>query len=222
MVIVVNAIFNNISVILLRSVLLVEETGVSGGNHKPASSHWQTLSHNVVSSIPRLSGFWTQNVSGDMHRLHNHTITTNDGSNIKTLSNSRLSSYNQKYPFLTYITYPLSSHWVLNTIWMINNIYSQHIKKNIWMIKKPNPIRTLPEMIKINPFLFKQHLRNINYNLSWIFLGLPTWNLAFKSTLIKVKIISENLTVTLLVEEKSSNNRIFNGPEYLTANFGLI
>ena len=130
MVIVFNAIFNNISVISLRSVLLVKET-VSGENHKPASSHWQTLSHNVVSS-----GFRTQNVSGDMH-----------GSNIKALSNSRLSSYNNKYPFLTYLTYPLSSHWVLNTISMINNLYSQHIKKNIWMIKKPNPIHTLPEMI---------------------------------------------------------------------------
>jgi hypothetical protein len=32
-----------------RSVLLVEETGVPGENHCPATSHWQTLSHNVVS-----------------------------------------------------------------------------------------------------------------------------------------------------------------------------
>ena len=29
---------NNISVISLRSVLLVEETGVSGENHRPAES----------------------------------------------------------------------------------------------------------------------------------------------------------------------------------------
>ena len=36
-----NATFSNISVISWRSVLLVEETGI----------HWQTLSHNVVSSI---------------------------------------------------------------------------------------------------------------------------------------------------------------------------
>ena len=47
-----NATFNNISVILWHSVLLVEETGVSRGNHRPATSHWQTLSHNVVSSTP--------------------------------------------------------------------------------------------------------------------------------------------------------------------------
>jgi hypothetical protein len=35
----------------------VEETGVSRENHRPATSHWQTLSQNVVSSTPRLSGF---------------------------------------------------------------------------------------------------------------------------------------------------------------------
>jgi hypothetical protein len=32
---------------------LVEETGVFGENHWPVASHWQTLSHNVASSIPR-------------------------------------------------------------------------------------------------------------------------------------------------------------------------
>jgi hypothetical protein len=30
----------------------VEETGVHGENHQPAVSHWQTLSHDVVSSTP--------------------------------------------------------------------------------------------------------------------------------------------------------------------------
>ena len=38
-----NATFNSISVILWRSVLLVEETGVPGDNHRTAASHWQTL-----------------------------------------------------------------------------------------------------------------------------------------------------------------------------------
>jgi len=56
------------------------------------------------------------------------------------------------------------------------------------MNKKPNPIHTLPEMIKSNPFLFKQHLTHIKYNTSWIFLGLLTLNMALRSTLIKVKI----------------------------------
>jgi hypothetical protein len=36
---VLNATFNNISVISWRSVLLVEETGVAGENHRPVASH---------------------------------------------------------------------------------------------------------------------------------------------------------------------------------------
>jgi hypothetical protein len=62
---VLNATFNNISVKLWRSLLLVEETGVLGENHRPATSRWQTLSHNVVSSTHRLIGIRTHNVSGD-------------------------------------------------------------------------------------------------------------------------------------------------------------
>jgi len=54
-VMVFNAPFNNISVISWRSVLLVEESGVSRENHRPEASYWQTLSHNIVSSTPRLS-----------------------------------------------------------------------------------------------------------------------------------------------------------------------
>jgi hypothetical protein len=58
-----NSTFNNISDISWRSVLSVGETGVPGENHRPAVSHWQTLSHNVISSTPRLSGIRTHNVS---------------------------------------------------------------------------------------------------------------------------------------------------------------
>jgi len=71
-----NATFNNISVISWWSVSLVEETGV------PKENHRQTLSHNVVSSTPRLSEIQTHNVSGDGLWLQRscksnyHTITT--------------------------------------------------------------------------------------------------------------------------------------------------
>jgi len=53
-VMVFNATFNNISVISWRSVLLEypKETGVPGENHQHTASHWQTLSHNVVSIMP--------------------------------------------------------------------------------------------------------------------------------------------------------------------------
>jgi len=55
---------------LWRSVLLVEKTIVSGENHRPAPSHWQTLS-----STHRLSGIRITS----LHVLNigyiNHTIT---------------------------------------------------------------------------------------------------------------------------------------------------
>ena len=44
--------------------------GVPGENHRPSASHWQTLSQNVVSSTPRLSGIPMHNASGDRHWLH--------------------------------------------------------------------------------------------------------------------------------------------------------
>ena len=53
------ATFNNISVISLRSVLLMGETRVPGENHRYVASHWQILSHNILSSKPRLSGIQT-------------------------------------------------------------------------------------------------------------------------------------------------------------------
>ena len=62
-----NTTFNNISVISWRPVVLVEETGVPRENHRPATSHLYSLSHNVVSSTPRQSGIRTHDVSGDMY-----------------------------------------------------------------------------------------------------------------------------------------------------------
>jgi len=59
-VVVFNATFNTISVIYWRSVLLVEETGGPEENHRPVgiqSIHWQTWSHNIVSSKPIWAGF---------------------------------------------------------------------------------------------------------------------------------------------------------------------
>jgi hypothetical protein len=44
---------------------IVEETRVPGENHRPDTSHWQTLSHNVVSSSPCMNWIRTHNISGD-------------------------------------------------------------------------------------------------------------------------------------------------------------
>jgi hypothetical protein len=35
-----------------HAFVVAGETGVSGENHRSVASHWQTLSHNVVSSTP--------------------------------------------------------------------------------------------------------------------------------------------------------------------------
>jgi len=48
-----SATFNNISVVSWQSVLLVEETGVHGENHRSAVNPRQTSLHNVVSSTTR-------------------------------------------------------------------------------------------------------------------------------------------------------------------------
>jgi len=54
---VLNATFNNISVVSWRSILLGEQTG----------ENYRNVSHNIVLSKHRLSGIRTHNVSGDMH-----------------------------------------------------------------------------------------------------------------------------------------------------------
>ena len=58
--VVFNATFNNISVISWQSV---EETGEPGENHRHVTSHWQTLSNNVVHLT--LIEIRTHNISGD-------------------------------------------------------------------------------------------------------------------------------------------------------------
>ena len=54
----------------LWSVLLVQETGVTVENHRHPASICPTLSHNVISSTPHMSGIRAHNVSGVMYRLH--------------------------------------------------------------------------------------------------------------------------------------------------------
>jgi hypothetical protein len=48
-------------IVHFKRIMTSEETGIPGENHQ----HWQTLSHNVISSISRLSGI----------RIHNDSVT---------------------------------------------------------------------------------------------------------------------------------------------------
>jgi hypothetical protein len=46
-----NATFNNISAISWQPVLVVEEAGVPGENHRPWANNWYTLSHAAASRV---------------------------------------------------------------------------------------------------------------------------------------------------------------------------
>jgi len=65
-----NANFNNISAILWRSVLLVEETGVPKENHQPTANHWQNFNYRM---LLRVQLAWARfefiTFSGDTHCL---------------------------------------------------------------------------------------------------------------------------------------------------------
>ena len=63
-----NATFNNISVASWLSVLLMEETGIPGQNHRPVASHWQTLT--LYWAHLSMSGIRAHNFRGNMHWLH--------------------------------------------------------------------------------------------------------------------------------------------------------
>jgi len=46
--------------------LIGEGNGAPTENHRSSASHWQTLSHNVVSDTPRMNRIRTHNVSGTL------------------------------------------------------------------------------------------------------------------------------------------------------------
>ena len=92
-VMVFNVTFNNISAISWRSVLLVDETGILGENHWPAASHWQTLSHNIVSSTPRheRAGNTCWSLSITVSSLYNRYF------NVSNLSSPYVINHNNRY-----------------------------------------------------------------------------------------------------------------------------
>ena len=82
-VMVFNGIFNNISAISWRSVLLLEETGVPGENHRPATSH--IMLHRVHLSwtgfeFPTLVVIGTHCIGS--YKSNYHTITTTTAADV--------------------------------------------------------------------------------------------------------------------------------------------
>ena len=132
MVLVFNGTFNNISVIAWPSVLLVEETRVTGANHRPVASHWHTLSHNVVSSTPRLAVFELTSVVIDTdsfgsRRSNYHIITTMTAHIRKKIDESNL-RYVQYFVFLAIFQNQLLFGKILHLlVWFDNRVIKHHI-----------------------------------------------------------------------------------------------
>ena len=134
----------NISAISWRSVLLVEETGVPGENHPPAASHWQTLSHNVVSSTPRLSGIRTHNFSDCIGSLKSdyHTVTTTTPSvysNVSILSNNILHVYLYLKRLLEHVYLFVMIYYVARVVTLTKPIVEFH-----WLIICFRSVRLSP------------------------------------------------------------------------------
>ena len=122
---VLNVIFNNISFTSWRSVLLLKD-------HRPVANRWQSLSHNVVSSIPRLSGFRTHNVGGDS-TLTNDLIKTcttkytcSKGHNMFEQSvNTSLCIYGPCNREIWSFVYPQKSYYKGHKLFIIPKLHTQ-------------------------------------------------------------------------------------------------
>ena len=68
--VVFNVTFSNISLTSWQSVLLVEETGIPGENHRSDASHWQAYNKMQYRVHLHMSGIQSHNVMDDYHWLY--------------------------------------------------------------------------------------------------------------------------------------------------------
>jgi hypothetical protein len=90
---VLNATFNNISVISCRSVLLVEATEVPEENHQPVASHWQTcidMAWFELSTLVVISTDCTCSCKSNYHTISTTTVFATLGNSICTFNGIKL------------------------------------------------------------------------------------------------------------------------------------
>ena len=106
-------------IISWQPVLLVEETRVPVENHRPAASHCETLSDNVVSSITRLSGNrgLKLNISSSQHDILKNckTVRKQTKNKLYLLKENVLPhTFKYKLPTPTYLYTPINIHDLRN------------------------------------------------------------------------------------------------------------
>jgi hypothetical protein len=135
---VINATFNNISVISWRSVLLVEDTGVTAENHRPVANYWQTLSHYVVSSTPRheLCANWFFTILRELVLQYTHGFSWMFR---RLYTGVRIMVFNATFNNISGITWrsvllmgePGETHWPVTSHWQTlpHNVVSSILRR---------------------------------------------------------------------------------------------
>ena len=121
-----NATFNNISVISWR------KHGVPRENHWPASSHWQTLSDNIVSST-RLN-----HVIGVGYQVNDNIVILGDlNSDLFTANNNKLIETMMLFNLVNIISKPTGitahSNTLLDPIIISDTMH--YIYSEVWRLK---------------------------------------------------------------------------------------
>jgi hypothetical protein len=121
------------TVISWQSVLMVEEIGVPGENHRPVAGNWQTSSHNVYRVHLAISRIQTPNFSGDISMKHKKKFVNMD------IFRTIMSTYQSLY-MAFYSRYTCNNDNVHNK-WLhfIKSIFERTGLNYLWNQQQPVP-----------------------------------------------------------------------------------